>query len=159
MTLPSFSYPLATAPAAPGEVTAEDPTSLPFSTWAIDELTGDVVFPPQLVYGLEAIRLRVISRLQFIKGEWFLDTRQGLPYYEAVFRKNPDLSLVQSIFRKAINSTPGVQTVARMETTFNKETRRFSITPLEIVVTGGTVFRAQPGEFIIPLPSELSESV
>ena len=81
-----------------------------------------------------------------------------MPYFEAVFVKNPDLSLVQSIFRRAILGTPGVQTIARMVTTFDKSTRSFTIDPLEIVLTGGVVFRAQPDEFIIALPSSVGEN-
>jgi len=159
MPLPSYHFPLAVTP--PAVVTSADGDLeglLPFATFARVEATGDIEIPPRIVRGVEAIRFRIVSRLKFFKAEWFLDLRQGVPYFEAVFVKNPDLSLVQSIFRRAILGTPGVQTIARMVTTFDKSTRSFTIDPLEIVLTGGVVFRAQPDEFIIALPSSVGEN-
>jgi hypothetical protein len=158
MPLPSYSFPLATTP--PTVVTSADGDLdglLPFATLARVEATGDIEIPPRVVRGVEAIRLRVVSRLKFFKGEWFLDKRQGIPYFEAVFVKNPDLSLVQSIFRQAILGTPGVQSIARMVTTFNRGARSFVVDPLEIVLTGGVVFRAQPDEFIITLTDQAGD--
>lgn len=158
MPLPSYSFPLSVP--QPTVVTSADGDLdglLPFATFARVEATGDIEIPPRIVRGVEAIRLRLVARLKFFKREWFLDLRQGMPYYEAVFVKNPDISLVQSIFRRAILSTPGVLTVARMVTTFDRGARAFTIDPLEIVLTGGVVFRAQPDEFIIALPGNITE--
>lgn len=157
MSLPSYSFPLAVTP--PAVVTTADGDlggTLDFATLARVEATGDIEIPPRIVRGVEAIRLRLLSRLRFFKREWFLDLRQGVPYFEAVFVRNPDVSLVQSIFRRAILMTPGVQSIARMVTSFDTSTRTFTIDPLEIVLTGGVVFRAQPDEFIIALPSNLA---
>lgn len=153
MPLPSYSFPLAVT--QPTVVTTADGDldgTLPFATFAIVEATGDIEIPPRVVRGVEAIRLRILARLRFFKREWFLDLRQGMPYYEAVFVKNPDIGLVQSIFRRAILSTPGVLSIARMTTNFDRLARVFTIDPLEIVLTGGVVFRAQPDEFIVALP-------
>lgn len=156
MPLPSYNFPLSVT--QPPVVTTADGDlggTLDFATFAIDEATGDIAIPPRIVRGVEAIRLRILSRLRFFKREWFLDLRQGMPYFEAVFVKNPDISLVQSIFRRAILSTPGVLTIARMVTSFDRRSRTFTIDPLEIVLTGGVVFRAQPDEFIVALPGPL----
>jgi len=156
MPLPTYNFPLNIA--QPVVVTTADGDldgQLDFATFAIVEATGDIEIPPRIVRGVEAVRLRLLARLQFFKREWFLDKRQGMPYFEAVFVKNPDIGLIQSLFRRAILSTPGVLTIAKMTTTFDKAARSFSIDPLEIVLTGGVVFRAQPGEFILALPGSL----
>lgn len=153
MPLPSYSFPLSVT--QPQVVTTADGDlggTLNFATFARVEATGDIEIPPRIVRGVEAIRLRLVARLKFFKAEWFLDKRQGMPYFEAVFVKNPDIALVQSIFRRAILATPGVFTIARMVTVFDQRRRIFTIDPLEIVLTGGVVFRAQPDEFIIALP-------
>jgi len=153
VSLPAFSFPLSVA--QPAVVTTADGDlggTLKFSTFAIVEATGDIEIPPRIVRGVEAIRLRIMARLRFFKREWFLDKRQGMPYFEAILVKNPDVSLVQSIFRRAILSTPGVLSIARMVTSLDSSLRQFTISPLEIVLTGGVVFRAQPEEFIISLP-------
>ncbi len=160
MPLPSYNFPLNVQ--QPQVVTSADGDLdglLPFATLARVEATGDIEIPPRVVRGVEAVRLRLTSRLKFFKGEWFLDKRQGMPYFEAVFVKNPDLSLVQSIFRRALLATPGVLSVARIVTTFDRASRSFVIDPLEIVLTGGVVFRAQPDEFIIALPANVNERI
>jgi hypothetical protein len=132
-------------------VTSESGQALPFAELEIDTATGDIVIPPRILKGAAAIAQRLRTRLRFFKGEWFLDKRQGMPYYEQVLVKNPDLTLVRSLFRRAILETPGVLAISRMNTSFNHKIRTFTISPLEIVVTGGLIFRAQPNEFVIGL--------
>jgi len=156
--LPSYSFPLS-IPSAQVVTSADGDLDglLQFATLARVEATGDLEFPLRVVRGVEAIRLRLVARLKFFRAEWFLDTRQGIPYFEAVFVKNPDISLVQSIFRRAILTTPGVQSIAKMSTTFDRASRSFAVAPLEIVLTGGVVFRAQPEELIIGLPGDARE--
>lgn len=126
-----------------------DVQALRFAEFARDPVFNDIVIPPQLAIGVEAIRLRLLARLQFFLGEWFLDTRQGMPYFQAVFIKNPELTLIQSIFRRAILSTPGVSSIIRLETRLDSANRRFIVDPLEIQLATGEVFRAQPEDFIV----------
>lgn len=150
MPLPTQHPPIVPQPAV---ISTNDPSLDDlFSTFAIVEATGDIEIPPRIVRGAEAIRLRLLARLRFFKREWFLDQRQGMPYFEAVFVKSPDVALVQSIFTRAILSTPGVESIAKLSTAFDRGARHFTIDPLEVVLTGGVVYRAQPGEFVVGLP-------
>lgn len=147
-----FEYPQ--SPAALPIVTTADPSSpdLPFANLAIDLVTGDLKLPIQIVRGVDAYAQRLRARLRFFKGEWFLDKRQGMPYFEAILVKNPDISLIQSIFRQAVLSTPGTQSIYRMDTRLVSVERKLVVDPLEIVLTSGVIFRAQPDEFIIAIP-------
>jgi len=135
----------------PPILSEEQQAELPFAALAMVEATGDIEIPPRIVRGVEAIRLRIVARLKFFKGEWFLDTRQGMPYFTSIFVKNPELALVESIFRRAILSTPGVKTIVRMAIKLDTGSRTLTINPLEIQLSGGEVFRAQPGDFIIDI--------
>jgi len=136
----------------PDPVLAEDGAfSTPFTDFARDPVSNDLVIPPVLTFAFEAIRLRLLARLQFFQGEWFLDVRQGMPYFQAVFVKNPEISLIQSIFRRAILSTPGVSSIIRMETRLDSATRRLIVDPLEIQLATGEVFRSQPNDFIVEI--------
>lgn len=154
MTLPIYSYPLAISSGVPIVTSADElAAELPYTELLLDEATGDIAYPPQWVTGVGAVLQRIRFRLRMFKGEWFLDKRQGMPYYQAILGvKNPDLGFISSLFRRAIESTPGVQTVVRMGVSL--EARRLTINPLEILLTAGVVFRAQPDEFIVPLTSE-----
>ena len=151
-SLPQFNFPLAQAQVQ--VVTTADPEAaeLPFAELELDRLTGDLKVPLNILRGAAALSQRLTVRLLFFKREWFLDTRQGMPYFEAVLIKNPDLTLVQSIFRRAILSTPGVAAISKFRTVLDRATRTFTLNPLEIVITGGVIFRAQPDEFIIQVP-------
>lgn len=148
MPLPNPNPPFQRQPVEP-----TDPASLPLADLKIDDATGDMVLPPVLAVGVDAVRQRLLIRLKFFRGEWFLDLRQGLPYYEQVLVKTPSLPLVESVFRRAILSTPGVLSIQKMSVTFLRPERRLVIDPLEILLTNGTVFRAQPDEFIVEVES------
>lgn len=72
-----------------------------------------------LVDGTEAIAQHLRNRLRFFLGEWFLDQRQGLPFFREIFVKNPDRQVIRTIFRRTIRETPGIATMARFELTID----------------------------------------
>lgn len=150
-----FSFPF-NDPTTPlsGGATEVDPSTLPFAELALDPATGDLAVPVRILKGAEALAQRLTVRYKFFLGEWFLDTRQGIPYFRDILVKNPNLSLIQSIFRRATLLTPGVLAIRSFGTTLEEQgrVRRLNISPLEIVITGGLIFRAQPDEFIIDTP-------
>ena len=151
-----FSFPFndPSAPFGTGGGVEIDPATLPFVELALDPATGDLAIPVAFIRGAEALAQRLTVRFKFFLGEWFLDTRQGIPYFRDILVKNPNISLVQSIFRRATLLTPGVLAIRRFGTKLEEQgrVRRLTIDPLEIVVTGGLIFRAQPDEFIIDTP-------
>ena len=53
-------------------------------TISTNEDTGDIVF--EVVDGAESVRQRVRQRLLFHRGEYYLDTAQGIPYVIDVIR-------------------------------------------------------------------------
>jgi hypothetical protein len=85
-----------------------------------------------------AIVLR--NRFKFVKGEYFLDTRVGMPYFGTVFVKNPNILLVRRVFRDAIMSVQGIKRIIDLNVTLDSKTRKLSF-----------VFRAQAdnGKFIV----------
>lgn len=62
---------------------------------------------------LEAVTV-LRNKFYFGKGEYFLDTRLGVPYFVYVFVKNPDILVVRRIFLEVIRETPGVASVLEM---------------------------------------------
>jgi len=65
------------------------------------------------VVDLAVQRLRM--RLGLVLGEWFTDTRKGVPYFEAILVKDPDADQLQSIFKAAILDDDDVSSVAKLE--------------------------------------------
>jgi hypothetical protein len=83
-----------------------------------------------------AIEQQVRIRCLFFFEEWFLDLRQGIPYFRDVYVKAPNLDLVRSLFRAAILGTPRISTVPTIELTLNKSTRALTISFTATMDTG-----------------------
>jgi len=88
------------------------------------DLTGHRL---NLITGEAAIEQQVRLRVRYFEGSWFLDERQGIPYFRSILIKAPDLELVESLFRTAIRGTPGISTVNSMELTLDTPTRALTV--------------------------------
>jgi len=96
------------------------------------DTTGDLALTAELddlvlVDGADAIAQDVSTRLKAFQGEWFLDTRVGMPYFQKILGQKPRLSVLQSIFRDAVLSTPGVNSINDLVLDYVGETRVLSI--------------------------------
>jgi hypothetical protein len=102
--------------------------------------------------GPRYVRQKIASRLRFFLGEWFLDTRLGVPYYRDVLIANADLSIVRSIFREVILSVPEVASLDKLTLAFDTEARALAIEFDASLVAGGVLLVRQPDRpFIIHL--------
>jgi len=88
------------------------------------DLTGHRL---NLIEGEAAIEQQVRLRCRYFEGSWFLDERQGIPYFRSILIKAPDLQVVESLFRTAIRDTPGISTVNSMELTLDTPTRTLTV--------------------------------
>lgn len=66
-------------------------------------------------------------RLQHFLGEWYQDEREGVPYLRTVFRKGFSRAQAESMFRRAIGSSPHVVEVTKLELTVDKEIRELTV--------------------------------
>ena len=97
------------------------------------DLTGHRL---NLATGEAAIEQNLRIRLRFFLEEWFLDLRQGIPYFREILIKNPNLLLVRSIFREAILGTTGISAVSDMTVTVNPTTRTLALGFVATMDTG-----------------------
>jgi hypothetical protein len=75
------------------------------------DLTGDIeVINGQAAFtsGIDSIRQHLEIRLRTFYGEWFLNQNLGVTYFDDVFKKNPNLTVLNAVFTKIILDTPGV---------------------------------------------------
>jgi hypothetical protein len=91
-----------------------------------------------LIDGVDAIAQDVEIRLTFFLGEWFLDTRLGVPWFQKILGQKPRLGAVKSLLRKAIMTTPGLLGISDFIANYDGVTRKLSVS-----FTG----RAQSGTF------------
>ena len=81
-----------------------------------------------LIDNAERIGQQIKITLQFWFKEWFLDTTQGIPYLEHICVKNPNLQHIRQIFRNAIMSVDGVDSVTELTLSENAKDRILSVT-------------------------------
>ena len=91
----------------------------------LEILNGDLVIISEVA---DATAQRLKIRLLFFKGEWFLNTTYGIPYFQRVLRKGVNKRQVDSIFRQTILETEGVLSIISFNSTFNNATREYSLT-------------------------------
>lgn len=85
--------------------------------------TGDIAIT-------NSVRQAVVIRLRWIYGEWKLGPEMGFPWFEEVFKKNPNIQKVQHLLREEIMKVEGVTaaTVNVVEYDKGKRTVRIAYT-------------------------------
>ena len=109
-------------------------------TSLLQTVDGDIAIVDgrlKLVTGADEKAQKIKNRLRLFRGEWFLDTRLGTPWYKVVFVKNPDLDLIRRLFRKVILSVEGVSDVQTLDLQWDRAARTLSYS-FEAVADDGT---------------------
>jgi hypothetical protein len=88
--------------------------------------------------GTNPVLQDIIQRIQFFLGEWFLDSTQGVGWFQQILVKNPDQPTVDAIFQNVILGTPGVNQLSSYSFTPNFTTRTLNVSFIA-VTTSGTV--------------------
>jgi len=104
--------------------------------------SGDIALEQNqivLAFGEDAIEQQLRTRLRFFFEEWFLDQRAGIPYYREILIKNPNLQLVRSIYKEAIESTPGIDSADSIQLSIDGATRTLSLYFTATMDTGQTL--------------------
>lgn len=88
----------------------------------------------QLLTGIDETIQRIRTKLRFVKGEWFLDQRIGMPYLRRdnvltpiVGDKNPNLAAIRAVFARAVRNDPGVVKLDSITATFTATIRALGI--------------------------------
>lgn len=75
----------------------------------------------------ESVVQRLGIKLQFFKGEWFLNKLFGIPYNQVVFQKGVNQTRVDKVFREQILNTEGVVEITSFESSFDSVRRIYSV--------------------------------
>lgn len=93
----------------------------------LDAYVHDLVIVNGNVPLYQGLDQRIDCVLRTFLGEWWLDKTIGVPYFEELLKKNPDLSVVRQAFAAVILSVPGVKKITKLETKFSRATRTFRV--------------------------------
>lgn len=78
----------------------------------IEIVDGDFVITPSEQV---SIRQRIIIKLLSFQGNWFLDSEEGLPWFQSILGKNRSKETIDTIFKRAILSTEGVREITSFQ--------------------------------------------
>ncbi len=81
----------------------------------------------QLTTGQESIRQAVMIKLRFFLGEWWLDATKGVPYFQSILIKTPNIPAIKAEIANQIRTVRGVRSVTSLNANFNKQTRELAI--------------------------------
>lgn len=95
----------------------------------------------------EAIAQHLKQRLKTFLGEWFLDNRVGIPYYQHILVKNPNPLVLDSIFKSVILNTPGVEELTEFDIDLEPATRVMTLIFRVRTITGEIDFSEVLGSF------------
>mgnify|MGYP000170257016 CR=1 FL=1 len=93
-----------------------------------------------LVDGVDAVTQLLNQRLKFFYGEWFLNLDSGIPYFEKVFQKNPNPSVLDSLFKRVILGTPGILRLLEFQMTLDTTKRTLAVKGKAVSTTGNVNF-------------------
>lgn len=96
----------------------------------LDKNTHDLLIENntiRLTTGTDTIDQKIKVKLLFFFNEWFLDTRQGVPYYEKFFVKNPNIPELEVIIKDTILTTEGVIEILSFDSNFDKPNRIYQV--------------------------------
>lgn len=81
----------------------------------------------QLTTSDDAVRQHLQQRLRTFLGEWFLDLDVGVPYFQDILVKNPNINQIDGILKQKILTTPGVVELLSFTMNFDQSARSLSI--------------------------------
>lgn len=88
--------------------------------------------------GTNNILQDIVQNLSFFFGEWFLNTTQGLPWFQQILVKNPDQSKIDALLVNTILGTKGVTQLLAYTFTPNFQGRVLGVT-FSAMTTSGKV--------------------
>lgn len=124
--------------------------AIPFSF--LHDASGDI----SLVKGLALtpdlstyVAQRLGEKLGFFLGEWFLDQRLGIPYFQRIIGERPDLPLLNSLYRRTIEGTAGVGSITTLLLEFDQSARTLSVSFDCVLTDGATITQADLAKLFI----------
>ena len=99
----------------------------------IDTETGDLAIENGDLVQLtttnmaELVEQRLKKRLGLFQGEWFLDTRQGVPYFQQILVRHPNMTAIQAVLVREILDTDGVLSLISYSQSLNTAPRSLSV--------------------------------
>jgi len=103
-------------------------------------IDGDFAFTSGVAGVAQTIRLRMLA----VKGEWFLDLGDGVPYFDGLLGSRFDAAAVTQLFRSQLLAIPLVSSILAFGLNFDGVTRTLTVSWEVKTVFGDTVTDSLP---------------
>jgi hypothetical protein len=87
----------------------------------------------------QEIRQRLLQRLRFFLGEWFLDRNEGVPWFQAIFVKETPPAIIDAILKERIIATNGVVSLERFDPLDLDIEQRLLFVSFDVLTINGTI--------------------
>lgn len=111
-------------------------------------VSGDAVVHTDLG---KAVAQQLMVRLNFYRGEWFMDTDEGTPWFQFILIKGPTDRNIRNMFTQVIMGTPGVDELTQFGYSIDKSQRVLSVTFTCRLKDGSTFRSSDYGRFVVEL--------
>lgn len=95
-----------------------------------------------LVNERDRVRQHLKIRLWFFLGEWYLDTTAGVPFFEEILVKAPNISRIENILKVIILETPDVNEITEFDVDYDPRARTFRL-DFGVTTTFGTLVASE----------------
>ena len=93
--------------------------------------------------GADYTEQKIEQRFNFWLGEWFADSRLGMPYFREMLGQKTPLPVIRSMFWRALELFAGVSTIVEVNVDFDEPTRALSI-GFKVILVDGSVLNPEP---------------
>ena len=96
---------------------------------ALDPIYHDIYLDAAGQIALTATPLdqRIDCRLRTFLGEFWIDQTLGIPYFQEILKKNPDMQAVRAAFASEIQKVQGVKVLKSLEVSMDRAARKLSV--------------------------------
>jgi len=99
------------------------------------DVSGEDLF---FVYDIDQLAQNLKIRLQTFLAEWYLNIEIGVPYFQEIFKKNPNEIIVTNYIKKVIKETEGILNILSFSFSYNNDDP--SIRGVSISFTCDTIY-------------------
>lgn len=101
-----------------------------------------------IVRGADELAVRARNRTFTVRGEWYQNLVAGIPYFELVWVKDPNVGVIKNVFQQAYSTLPGLAELSKLDTVFRSADRSLSV-DIELKALDGSIVTGQGGLFIV----------
>lgn len=88
---------------------------------------------------IDRIKQKIRIKLRLFLGEYYLDISKGVPFFEKVLKKNPNISEIDFIFKSQILEVEEVSKLLEYNAEFDTALRKYTVDFKALLIDGSII--------------------